>query len=79
MTAGLKRRRIDLGRQRQCNDPTDSRYGGQTCTDLAGLVRDIQFGIDFFDPGADLFDLLTKKNEHLFGLWRNSGFLFNSR
>ena len=34
---------------------------------------------DFFDPGADHFDLLTQQGEHLLGLRRNGGLLFNSR
>ena len=60
MAVGLERRRIDLGRKRQCDDRADSRDGRQTCADLAGLVRGIQFGVDLFDPGADLFDLSTQ-------------------
>jgi len=79
MTAGFERCRIDLGHQRQCDDRTNARDGGQTCADRAGLVRGVQFDIDFFDAGADLFDLLTQQGKHLFGFWRNDGLLFNSR
>jgi hypothetical protein len=63
MAAGFERRRVDLGRQRQRDDWTDAWDGGQPRAHRAGLVRGIQFGIDFFDPSADLFDLLTKKDE----------------
>jgi hypothetical protein len=42
-------------------------------------MRGVQFDIDFFDPGADLFGLLTRKDEHFFGFRRDRGRLFNSR
>jgi hypothetical protein len=42
MAAGCERRRVNLGRQRQCDDRTDSRDGGQACADRAGLVRGIE-------------------------------------
>ena len=73
------RQRIFDGAAKAKHRPGLFRAAQRPRADLAGLVRGIQFDIDFFDPGADLFDLLTQQGEHLLGLRRNGGLLFNSR
>ena len=79
MASGFEHRRIDLDSKRQRGNRAHARDGDQTLADLAGFVRGVQFGVEVFDTGVDLVDLLTQKDEHLPGLRRYGGLLFNSR
>ncbi len=70
MASRLEHRRVDLDGKRQRGDWADARDGDETLADLAGFVRGVQFGVDFFDTGVGFVDLLTQSNKHLLGLRR---------
>jgi transposase len=68
MAAGLERRRIDLDGHRQRRDRPNARDSRKPLTDLVGLVRGIQPGLDLRDTFVDLIQLPVQKCEHLYGL-----------
>ena len=68
MTAGFERCRINLDRQGQRDDRTNSRDGGQQLADRIGLVHRGELRFDLFEPSVEVFNFLAKQGEDLAAL-----------